>query len=192
MDGAFFLDPQEWTVLRQALAGPLALDRGPMRALCVGCGLGQEAYSLAILLGELAPGRPMTVVATDKDPRRLARAAAGGPYTASDVRALTPEQRRRYLRHLTPQRYSVAPGLSDRIVFEPSDITNGPPPGPFHAVLFRNVQPHLQEGAVAPVFAKLRRSLIRGGALFLGARERMPPDLAVGLEQRSRYVYVSR
>src|SRR3712207_4552977 len=93
----FFLHAERWRVLvTDVLPIFLTADRAP-RVWSAGCHTGQEAYSVAILLDEAGRLDDSDVLATDKDPDLVSRAAAGGPFSDPDVRQLSPSRSLRYL-----------------------------------------------------------------------------------------------
>ena len=77
----FYRNPALVPPVVAALADRAACVRGrPLRAWSAGCGHGEEAYTLAILLAELRePAPDVVVVGTDLDPAAL-RAAAAARY----------------------------------------------------------------------------------------------------------------
>ena len=82
----FFRDIEQFNILKTKVL-PELLSRNPsLKVWSSGCSHGGEPYSIAILLEEIAPGRHHRVLGTDIDDETLARARAGGPYSAVFVR----------------------------------------------------------------------------------------------------------
>ncbi len=171
----FFRNGATFEVLRRALAERLARAGG--RGLSVwsaGCGLGEEPYSLAMLLDELGDqtGR---IVATDVDTSALARAARAC-YPAEALVEVSPE---RLARHFVPAagrtrpEYQVAPGIRRRVEFRRHDLASDGVPGEgrYDLVSCRNVliyfEPALQESALR----LLASGLAPGALLLLGEAE---------------------
>src|SRR5688572_16510027 len=93
---SFFRDPAAWESLATHLPKIIAarpIDR-PLRIWSAGCASGEEAYTLAILLGEaLGPeqfARRVKIYATDVDDDALAHARLG-TYGAKAVEGVPPE-----------------------------------------------------------------------------------------------------
>src|SRR5690606_3832764 len=93
----FYRNRATFALLRTHVLPHLARDRGgaPLRMWSAGCGCGEEAYSLAMLLEEAA--LPGFVVASDIDPAALGAARAAA-YPAEALAELPPELRERFLR----------------------------------------------------------------------------------------------
>lgn len=169
---------------RDVLPG-LARQQGgrPLQVWSAGCGCGEEAYSLAMLLEE--GGLDGTVDATDVDPSALA-AANAGTYTAAAMAELPPEWAERYTDMRSTAAgptYTVRPVLRDRVRFFRHDLTSDTTPQrrtSYDFVACRNVliylQPHAQQQALGLLADRLRP----GGVLCLGEAE-WPPAALAGL-----------
>ena len=69
-------NPEQWTRLQQTILPELART-GSIRAWSAGCSYGAEAYTLAAICREVAPGCRVEIRGTDIDPRMVARARDG-------------------------------------------------------------------------------------------------------------------
>ncbi len=155
----------------EALAGEVLPALGPSpRAWSAGCASGEEPYTLA-LLGELR------IVATDVDETVLRRARAGA-YGASSLKELKPELLERgFVRQ--GARWRIRPEVAARVTFLRHDVRGGAPDGPFDVVLCRNLAfTYFDEELQREVAATLAAALRPGGALVLGAHERLPEGAA--------------
>src|SRR5215216_6256715 len=88
----FFRDAERFGDLERRVLPMLLADGKALKAWSAGCSIGAEPYSLAILLRELGPGRPHSILATDIDQTILNRARAGRGYLGSDMRNVGAEQ----------------------------------------------------------------------------------------------------
>ncbi len=175
----FYRNAAAFDLLRSEVLPTLRARLGPRpaRAWCAGCGTGEEAFTLAMLLDDA--GLFGTVHATDIDPSALA-AARKGCYAKEAARELPEDLRARYLvargdgvrvhaRALWRVRFAVHDLLGDE-----------PPPGaPFHLVTCRNVLIYLQPPAQERAEASLRRAMLPGAYLLLGEAE-WPRDTRAG------------
>ena len=82
----FFRDAAQFRLLQDEVLTPLLKNNLGLNIWSAGCSNGAEAYSVAILLDTLSPYRKHRILATDIDQVILKQAAAGGPYTAAEVR----------------------------------------------------------------------------------------------------------
>lgn len=171
----FYRNAVTFDLLRSHVV-PLLRDAAEGRAVhvwCAGCGGGEEAYTLAMLLDEA--GIAGTVDATDIDRAALA-AAACGIYRVTALDELPVELSVRYLEPLSGPagvRYRVRDGLRERVRFSWHDITASPPPAPgtFAIVSCRNVLIYLQPSAQHRALRHLCAGLRPGAALVLGEAE---------------------
>lgn len=189
----FYRNPATFDLLREQVLPDLArrAGRGGLSIWCAGCGCGEEAYTLAMLLEE--QGIPGSVEATDIDPGALDAARKGIYLPASlvEVPALflpffdTVEEGRGV-------RHRIADAVRRRVRFSRHDVTSGAPlPGvPFHLVSCRNVLIYLGREAQQRTLAKLSSSLATGGFLCLGEAEW--PDAGTALAAFSPKLRVFR
>lgn len=195
----FFRNPGTFDAIHGALlekcAAPL---RAPLAVWSAGCGQGEEAYSLAVLLAEIGlPASRGTVLGTDIDPVALA-AAERAAYPATALADVRPALRERYFVPAADGTHAVTPDIRRRVRLALHDLASaGSPPagGPFDLICCRNVliyfQPRLQER----VMRLLLSSLAPGGLLCLGEAEWLATSLAAGvevLEPRARLFRVGR
>jgi chemotaxis protein methyltransferase CheR len=169
----FWRHPEALVVLAEELAG----REGPLRTWCAGCATGEEPYSLAMAL--LDTGRDRAddaVLGTDVAARALAQAAAGR-YQPRALRRLPPGLAGQWMRE-TPEGAEVSPRLAAMVRFERHNLLDAPPPGPFDAVLCRNVLIYFEAAAAAAALSRLVAALAPGGFLVLGPVEL---SLATGL-----------
>jgi chemotaxis methyl-accepting protein methylase len=153
----------------------------PLRVLSAGCGNGEEAYTLAMLLEEReAPG---TIDAIDIDPQALA-SAAQGHYEEAVLGELPLALRDRYLVP-TANGYEVTDSLRRRIVFSLRDITAMAPlarQARYDLVCCRNVLIYFERAIQERSLSTLCRSIRAGGFLCLGEAEWPMPTLAAAFQ----------
>lgn len=163
-----------------ALAARLAARNGPVRVWCAGCASGEEPYSLVVALLEAGRGVGADrILATDLSLRALACAQAG----VFRARAL-----RRLPRELAGRWFQAADGgakvdarVAAPVTFQRHNLLDPPPPGPFDAVVCRNVLIYFEPEVAAGVLARLAGALAPGGLLLLGPVE-LPLASGLGLE----------
>jgi chemotaxis protein methyltransferase CheR len=192
----FFRDPERWKALRTDVMPVLLkeLDRMPdgrkgLRVWSAGCSIGVEAYTLAILLDEEAPNRPHYLLATDFDRGALQKATARGPYTAEEIRNLTPEQRNKYL---TPEnnRFLIKESLGKRVTFREQNMLNDRFENGFDLIVCRNVVIYFTNEAKAVLYQKFQAALRPGGVLFMGGTEIIPRPADIGLRNHGISLYL--
>lgn len=146
----FYRDPAQLDALALALSG-----RARPRVLSAGCSTGEEAYTLAMMLGECE------VVGVDLDANRIAT-ARGAKYPGAEL----PLRLRRYLRDGV-----VDPNIVARCRFVTGDLVRTALFGPFDAVLCRNVIIYLAEDVALGLLERLAHALAPDGLLLVARAE---------------------
>ncbi|HEY4121768.1 MAG TPA: CheR family methyltransferase, partial [Byssovorax sp.] len=171
----FFRNHEAFEVLEQRVLPELlqAAPRGePFRAWVAGCATGEEVYSLAIVLHELAArfgDRPIKIFASDVH-RGSIEAAAAGVYAEQAVAGVSPERLARYFTRRGSQ-YQVVPELRQLVVFAAHDVIRDAPFTRMNLVTCRNMLIYLRPAAQQKVLTLFHFALARGGVLFLGPSE---------------------
>src|SRR5207302_1113326 len=128
--------------LERRILPQLVSAAGPrgVQVWSAGCSIGAEPYSLAILLRELGPGRPHSILATDIDRTILDRAEAGTGYQGNDLRNVGGERVARWFINQPDGSCTVGPVPRSMITFQQHDLLRDAyPTGPFDLIACRNV-----------------------------------------------------
>jgi chemotaxis protein methyltransferase CheR len=153
-----------------------------LRAWSAGCAGGEEPYTLALLwnldVGPHGfPGLALDITATDADPRALERARRA-TYHAGTLKELPPGWRDAAFED-EGGLFRLRDQLRAGVAFACQDIRAVMPAGPFDLILCRNLVYTYFDGATqSRVTEGLRRRLAPGGALIVGAHERVDPPAA--------------
>lgn len=182
----FFRDRPLFDRLRSDVLPRLRIERARDRVLRIwsaACSSGQEPYSLAMLLSELAPefaGWRIEILATDVSRDALKRARAGR-YSQFDVQRGLPI--RFLIKYFAPAgdaHWRIEEAIRQRIDFREAnlleDFANF---GAFDLILCRNVLSHFDAATMRSTLDRIAGSLRAGGFLFLGGGESV-----VGVSQR--------
>ncbi len=157
----------------------LAHDQmAPFRLWVAGCATGEEVYSYAILLHELAPrfgNRPVKIFATDVHKGSL-EAATRAIYSAEAVANVSPDRLERYFLRRGDM-YQVVPDLRQMVVFAPHNVIRDAPFTRVDLVSCRNLLIYLQPPAQQKVLSFFHFALKRGGMVVLGPSESPGPLL---------------
>lgn len=173
----FFRDRLMWPRLARDVLTPQLQSLpigGAYRAWVAGCGTGEEAYSLAILVRELLEelGRTdidLRVFATDVDREGLQRTALGAWPEAAMV-GISDERRRRFFR-FERGHGRIDPVIRDSVVAARHDVVRDVPFTRMHLVMCRNLIRFFQPRIRTRVLHALAASVERGGALVVGQAE---------------------
>ncbi len=148
-----------------------------LRLLSAGCASGEEPYSLAILTRERLAAAidawDVRIQAVDVSPAAI-RKAKRAVYSAWSLRETPPDIRQRCFqgdgREFSPHR-----AAREMVAFEERNLLHDDPAfwaaGAFDVVFCRNVTMYFAPEAARAVIARIARSLVPGGYLFLGHAE---------------------
>ena len=174
---SFFRDPQVFARIREEILPQLALRRPegqPIRIWSVGCGPGQEAYSLALAVEEagaavLACG--VDLLGSDLSERALEKAQAG-VYTQFEIQRGLPI--RQLVRHFEKrdELWTLSPRVRSMLRWRRANLNaevRGL--GRFDLILCRYVLPGMTAEARDRAMRQLAAGLAPGGYLVLGLRE---------------------
>ncbi len=147
-----------------------------IRVWCAAASTGQEPYSVAICLAEMArqlAGRQVDIVATDLSSAALEKAAAG-VYSGFEVqRGLPIRHLIKYFAH-EDDGWRISPDIRAMVAFRPFNLLDDfAPLGRFDVVFCRNVLGGFDPAMRRDVLQRIARLMPPDGALVLGAGE--PP-----------------
>jgi chemotaxis protein methyltransferase CheR len=178
----FFRDGERFGDLERRIRGLIG-PSGALRAWSAGCSIGAEPYSLAMMLLEMAPGRPHSILATDIDDTILARARSASDYLPADIRNVGKERMERWFTVDGSGRHTLKPAPRALVSFKKHDLLRDrmPQGGPFDLVCCRNVVIYFTEEAKDRIYSGFVESLRPGGLLFIGATEAIMQPKPLGL-----------
>jgi chemotaxis protein methyltransferase CheR len=177
----FFREPAHFELLERELTQTRPRS---LRVWSAASSFGDEAYSTAMLLADLAQqgriGSDWQILGTDISDRVLSSAAAG-IFPIDRLRAVTPERLKRYCLRGEGQSeglVQIVPKLRERVRFgqlnlcAPIDAI-----GPFDVVFLRNVLIYFDPPTKRTVVDRVLTQLEPGGLFFIGTAEgRVPCD----------------
>jgi chemotaxis protein methyltransferase WspC len=169
----FFRDPAVFDHLRLWAPAIVANCPGPLRILSAPCSTGEEAYSLAATL-QCAVGPSYTIDALDISHTALATAQRG-VYPAGALEHL-PGDLQAACGTLRNQHWYMRDELRSRIRFERRNLADAAAldnePG-YHLILCRNLFIYLHARARDVLAESLKKALLPGGRLIVGAGDRV-------------------
>lgn len=173
----FFREPEVFERLCEAIKE--GWQKKALKVWCCGCGYGEEAYSVAILLAEclsLEAIRSTKLFATDIDPAAL-DTARKALYREESLKNVLPEILDKYFSR-TNALYKVKYNIRNLVKFGVLDIVKSPSISGVEVLFCRNLFIYFNKSLQARVFEKLDYSLKPGGLLVLGKAEVIPPLFA--------------
>lgn len=174
----FFREKHHFEMLRSRALPPLiarARAGGRVRIWSAGSSNGQEAFSIAMVLAELAPDHEaldIRILATDIDPQVIACGQAA-IYDPQLLDTVPPALRARFFQPV-PAGVQVVDSLRRLVTFRELNL-HGPWPmrGQFSIIFCRNVVIYFDPPAQARLWARFEEVLEPGGWIFVGHSERI-------------------
>lgn len=174
----FFRDEVPFELLRERILPELATrcraERRPLRIWSAAAATGQEPYSVAIILDQLAPilfGLQVDLYATDFVRHAVNRGRRGGYSELEVQRGLTAELLERYFTKRGSE-YMVSDALRRRIHFNEFNLLDSfATLGKFDVILCRNVLLYFDAPTKKNVIERMIDILLPGGYLFVGGTE---------------------
>lgn len=169
---SFFRDIEEWNYLEKNIL-PQVIQNDIVRIWSIGCSIGHEAYTIAILALENINSnqiKEVKVFATDLNPHAIHRASEG-IFTQDEVKVIPKLYLAKYF-HKIGTNYQVNENLRNIITFVQHDILSTPPFLNIDLVICRNLLIYLKPKFQQQILNTIKFSLNKGGFLFLGPSEK--------------------
>jgi chemotaxis protein methyltransferase CheR len=173
----FFRDKHPFEHFRDTIIPTLIASRASQRRIriwCAAASTGQEPYSLAMCLKEMAPlvaGWRIELLATDLSNEVLEKAKAG-IYSQFEVQRGLPIQL--LIKYFTQigETWQIAPDIRAMVQFRPFNLLNDfAAVGLFDVVLCRNVLIYFDQETKVGILERMARTVEHDGYLILGAAE---------------------
>jgi chemotaxis protein methyltransferase CheR len=174
----FLRNPTTFRAIQTEVLPAILTDKARMggRALrlwSVGCACGEEPYSLALLLSEMASEtvrkHSTTIYGTDIEPECL-RVAREARYPALSLKSVPAHWKQHYFTPVGLD-YQVRPEIRRLVYFKLHSILDPVPFGRIDLVVFRNVLIYMTDPLQEQVLLRLSEALNVGGYLVLGKVE---------------------
>jgi chemotaxis methyl-accepting protein methylase len=192
----FFRNPLAFALLEQVVLPKLITQKkkasgSEIRVWSAGCAAGQEAYSLAILLHELATAQEnaisFRIFATDISESSLA-AARVGAYQTRELHRVGFGHLRECFAH-DGDTYRISIRIRGHVDFSTYDLlderSSGPPAGiygDFDLIVCSNVLLYYRGDVRQAILARLHRALAPRGYLVIGESERSMVESSLGFQ----------
>ncbi|HYU16164.1 MAG TPA: CheR family methyltransferase [Candidatus Acidoferrum sp.] len=150
-------------------------DEKTLRILSAGCASGEEPYTLAIAIRELAlgPGWNVSIRGVDMN-RAVLERAARARFSSWALRETPPALQSRWFSRIGRE-FQLDESIAAEVVFEQRNLADGEPdlwsPAAYDVVFCRNVIMYFTPATARAAVERIARSLAPGGYLFLGHAE---------------------
>ena len=177
----FFRDPAQWETLQRTILPGLLERERRLRIWSAACSNGQDPFSLAMLLDELGAADRAEIAATDMDRGVLARARAGWPYPATELKQVSAQRRRAYFNGREGGIH-VTDAIRKRPRFAEMNLLTGRYASGFHLIACRHVMIYFAPEVKAELLQRFRGALAPGGYVFVGGTEALIGNEREGYE----------
>jgi chemotaxis protein methyltransferase CheR len=179
-DTHFFRQSEAFRSLRESIIPRLQIQRTEQRSLRIwsaACATGQEAYSVAMILDQMAvelSGWTLEVVGTDINTKLLERASAG-LYNRFEVqRGLPVRMLLKYFGEAPDEQWQVNERIAGMVSFREANLLRPAEDlGSFDIILCRNVLGSFDAEGQAETLDRLAATMNDGGVLMLGHDEQV-------------------
>ena len=193
----FFREPHHFTHLKQTVLPPLlrAAEKGArVRIWSAACSTGQEPYSIALTILDLAPRAAqldIRILATDIDTAVLEEASEGA-YLTDTLTSVPSAALDRWFERTDDGRRASA-DLRKLVSFRQLNLIKPfPMKGPFDAIFCRNVVIYFNEPQQQAIWSQFEPLLTPTGTLFVGHSERVTGPAAAHFSSAGITVYQRR
>lgn len=184
----FFRDTRHFALLRTSVLPEILRKHPRPRIWSAGSSRGAEAYSVAMMIEQIAPGTKAQICGTDIDERVVAQARAGGPYPDAEAKNI-PESLRRKFMERRAEGYFVKSEFRSKVTFKEQNLLTDIFERNFDLIMCRNVVIYFSDEAKNELNHKLEKSLKPGGILFIGGTETILNPEEFGFEREAAAFY---
>ncbi|MEE8413133.1 MAG: protein-glutamate O-methyltransferase CheR [Dehalococcoidales bacterium] len=178
----FYRDKASFKYLQTIILPKLLKKCSSLNMWSAGCSRGEESYSVAMILNTISPGQNHRILATDIDDNSLKKARDGGPYSASELKNVSPNIINRYFT-ISNDEYRVIDKMKHKVEVKHQDLLNDQFERGFDLIICRNVTIYFTEETKRALNERFFKSLKDEGILFIGGTEVMLDASSIGFKQ---------
>jgi chemotaxis protein methyltransferase CheR len=182
-----FRNLDQFDVLKKSVLPKLLAEKRDLNIWSAGCSCGAEAYTLSILLNELAPSGHHKILATDIDDKMLARCKAG-VYQAHEMRSVSGARTAKYF-DKQPDGYVAKDIIRSQIKCQKHNLLDDKFDRGFDLILCRNVVIYFTDETKTNLYTRFLGALRPGGYLFVGGTERIGNAAEIGFANDLPFFY---
>jgi len=183
----FYRNPTQWQVLQDKIL-PELLSKSPnLKVWSAGCSTGEEPYTVAMILAEMAPRGNHQIIATDID-QEVLKKAQEGLYNIKSVAGLPQQYFKKYFTQ-DGETIRVVDSLKKMIKFRAHNLLKDPYETNVDLLICRNVVIYFTEEAKSVLYRKFHQALKPHGILFIGSTEQIFQPQEVGFKSMAMFFY---
>ncbi|MHB8172322.1 MAG: CheR family methyltransferase [Thermincolia bacterium] len=183
----FHRNPAQWQVLQEKILPELLSKSPSLKIWSAGCSTGDEPYTVAMILSEIAPNGNHQIIATDLD-QEVLRKAQEGIYHIKSVAGLPQQYVKKYFTK-DADSVKVADRLKKMIKFKSHNLLNDACETNVDLLICRNVVIYFTEEAKTILYRKFHQALKPHGILFIGSTEQIFQPQDIGFKSAAMFFY---
>ena len=184
----FYRNPEQWKILENEVFPKLIEKFGKnINIWSAACSTGDEPYSLVMALSRHLPLSNIKVIATDIDKQVLEQARVG-LYNEKSIVGVPADLKSKYFTKVGSS-YQIADEIKKRVEFKEHNLLKDPYPTGCHLIVCRNVVIYFTEEAKDEIYVKFHKSLVKGGALFIGSTEQIMNYKEIGFTRNKSFFF---
>ena len=184
----FYRNPEQWKILENEVFPKLIEKFGKnIKIWSAACSTGDEPYSLVMALSRHLPLSNIKVIATDIDKQVLEQARVG-LYNEKSIVGVPADLKSKYFTKVGSS-YQIADEIKKRVEFKEHNLLKDPYPTGCHLIVCRNVVIYFTEEAKDEIYVKFHKSLVKGGALFIGSTEQIMNYKEIGFTRNKSFFF---
>ena len=184
----FFRDSRHFGMLRSTVLPEILKNNPRARIWSAGSSRGAEAYSVAMMIEEIAPGSQAQIFGSDLDKNIIAQATAGGPFPDAEAKNISESLRQRFMVK-KPDGHYVNDNIRSKVKFKVQNLLTDRFDSNFDLVMCRNVVIYFSNDAKSSLNKKFSASLKSNGVLFIGGTETILNPSDFGFEREAAAFY---
>lgn len=184
----FFRDTRHFDMLRNTVLPQIIKSNPRPKIWSAGSSRGAEAYSVAMMIEEIAPGTKVQIFGSDLDKKIIAQAMAGGPYPDAEAKNIPSSLRQRYMEQ-RPDGHYVNDEIRSKVKFKTQNLLTDSFDSGFDLVMCRNVVIYFSDEAKFDLNKKFSTALKPNGILFIGGTETILNPKEFGFERDAAAFY---
>jgi chemotaxis protein methyltransferase CheR len=176
----FFRNPDTYRILEQKILPDLCrraqtAGRTELTLWSAGCATGEEPYSLALMVDDMASDLSINILATDVSEAVL-KTARCGTFEAQRLKEVPPAVLDKYF-HADNGHYQIIERVRERVVFQQHNIMTDSVYPSADLILCRNVMIYFTREEQERILSRFAETLPINGALVLGRSETMTGNI---------------
>lgn len=185
----FFRNPNQFFLLKDKILIDLYKKQGPLKIWSAACSMGEEPFSVAILIKETGIKIKEKILATDID-KKVIQKALIGEYNPKNMNNVPNNYLHKYFQTKNDGKtYLIKDEIKDLVVFKQHNLLKDEFEQDYDLIICRNVVIYFTDETKQKLYKRFYQSLKPGGVLFTGNTELIFDAKNLGFDSLSTFFY---